>query len=69
MDKKEFLSKIPETNSEWAAQQIVKEFSKKDLKDLESYFIKLDIILYKGWAGDMTFKELKEAVYTAIGLK
>lgn len=69
MKKKEFLSKIPESNTEWAAQRILTEFSKKDLPDLEACFTKLDTILYKGWAGDMTFSDLKEAMSIVSGIK
>lgn len=62
-DKKEkFFDSIPESNIEWAAQQIASQFTDKQFMELQACFAKLDESLYKSWAKDLTLNDLKEAV-------
>lgn len=63
--KQEFLTSIPNSNAEWAAQEILNNFPKEQSMELQVFFDKLDKILFKSWAKDMTFSELHEAVEIA----
>lgn len=63
--KEQFLSICPSDNVDWAAQQILMNFTKKQFMELEACFTKLNEALYKGWAKDMTFNELTDAVKLA----
>ncbi|WP_149242564.1 hypothetical protein [Dyadobacter sp. 32] len=60
--KQELLEAIPDSNTEWAAQQILINFSDPQRMELEACFAKLNEALYKSWGKDMTFAELHEAV-------
>lgn len=63
--KEDFLSKIPESNTDWVAMQILTDFSEAEFKKLQSSFEKLDKVLFKGWAKEMTFSELYNAIKIA----
>jgi hypothetical protein len=69
MDISEFIKKVPENNTEWAAQQIMHHFNAVQFQDLNTSFALLDKALYKAWGKDMTFEELKEAVDIVAELK
>lgn len=61
-EQNDFLSQIPESNIDWAAQQFMQHFSGDEFLQLQNTFSKMDEALYKGWGKEMTFEELKEAV-------
>lgn len=69
MTKNEFLNKPCESNEQWVAQQILEHFPGKSLETLKSYFKKLDEAIYKSWAKDMTFNEIKQAIELINELK
>jgi hypothetical protein len=60
--KQEFLEISPSDNIDWAAQQIIYHFNNDQFMELQAYFAKLDEVLYKSWAKEMSFAELKQAV-------
>lgn len=60
------INKIPESNIEWAAQQIADHFTKDQLNSLQSSFQLLDGILYKSWANELTLSDLKQAIEMAL---
>lgn len=63
--KQQFLNSIPDSNVDWAAQQILKEFSRAEFIDLSVSFDRLELALFKSWAKDMSFAELNEAIKIA----
>lgn len=68
MNKSDFLTKIPESNSEWATQQFLNTFDKKKLNVFLTCLKELDDCLFKSWAKDLTFTEIKEALEYAVEL-
>lgn len=56
------LNKIPETNTEWAAQRIADSYTKRQIIALRKQLKRLDEVLYKSWAKDLSITELREAV-------
>jgi len=59
---KKFLESIPNDNIEWVAQQIITRFTDKQFKQLQASFELLNEVIYKSWARDMSFREIKEAI-------
>lgn len=56
------LNKIPESNVEWAAQQITLNMQSRDKTEVKRVLKKLNECLYKSWAKDLTLNELMEVV-------
>jgi hypothetical protein len=60
-ERKEFLSKPCEDNTTWAAQQIAMLNSDRRYQ-IAVGLKRLNEVLYKSWAKDLTLKELLEAM-------
>jgi hypothetical protein len=60
-ERKDFLSKPCEDNITWAAQQIAALNSDRRYQ-ITVGLKRLDEVLYKSWAKDLTLKELLEAI-------
>jgi hypothetical protein len=62
--KEAFLNTIPNGNVEWVAQQIIlhTEDDEEKLSQIKVSFELLSKILFKSWAKQMTFTELKDAL-------
>lgn len=67
--KEEFLSTMPESNVEWAAQRILTDFNRRQIIDLKTSFERLGNSLDKSWANDMTLREIEEAITMANDFK
>lgn len=50
------------TNIDWAAKQIINNFTNEQFMQLQACFAKLDEVLFKSWSKEMSFADLKEAV-------
>eukprot|EP01034_Spumella_vulgaris_P021298 gene21298-27326_t len=57
--------RFTDSNVEWAAQQILTNFSELQIMKLEAYFAKLNEALYKSWGKEMSFEDLFDAVKIA----
>ena len=67
--EKDFISKIPENNTEWVAVQMITNFSQVEFKTLKKSFKKLNEALFKSWARQMTLEELLNAIEIVEDLK
>lgn len=66
---KAFYDKEPASNSEWAAQQIIRVFKGRGYQKLKDTLESLDKALYKSWAKELTLKELLKVVELIDSLK
>lgn len=64
--KEQFLNAVSSSNEEWAAKQLLENFTEKEVLKIKEVFKKMDDVLYKSWAKSMTFSELKEAIEMAV---
>lgn len=69
MTKAEFLEKFCETNPEWVAQQLLMEYTPKQIAELRHQLKKLHKVAYKEWARDMSLNELLEVLNNIKDLK
>lgn len=60
--QKALVEKIAESNPEWAAQQMLEQLKPGERHNVAYALRKLDKILFKSWAKDMTLTELLEAL-------
>ena len=64
-EKKEFLEKIAESNSDWVAQQLLMRASVEQITEWQKTFAQVEAFLSKGWNKDMTFIEISDSVSAA----
>lgn len=60
--QKALTERIPESNPEWVAQMMLTNLKPAERRMINCALRKLDKLLFKGWAKDMTLSELLEAV-------
>jgi hypothetical protein len=60
--QQKLIEKIPDSNTEWVAQVMINDLKPSERHQIAWAIRKLNKILYKGWAKDMTLRELVEAV-------
>ena len=60
--QKALTEKIAESNPEWVAQMMLDNLKPAERHQINCALRKLDKLLYKSWAKDMTLTELLEAV-------
>jgi len=57
----QLLAKIPDSNTEWVAQQLL-QMPAKERHIVLHALRKFDKVIYKSWAKEMPFHEIMEAV-------
>lgn len=67
--QKAFYNKEPDSNLEWAAQQILYNFKGRKYLKLKETVESLDKAWYKSWSKDFTLRDLLKAVELIDSLK
>lgn len=57
--KQQYMQQAPTSNEMWLAQAIMNEFSEEEIENLHKIIAKLDEVMFKDWAKEMTFKQLQ----------
>jgi hypothetical protein len=66
---KEFLEETPSSNRMWLTQQLINELSDTEMLNLSKMFEKLDDIMVKSWAKEMTFLEILNSIRDIKSMK
>ena len=59
---KRFLEQTPDSNEMWLAQTILSNFTDKEIGKMHEVFTKLDSVMIKDWAKEMTFAQLLDSM-------
>lgn len=60
------MNKVVTSNSDFVREQILYEYTPEEIQALQEQFTKLEErCLFKGWAKEMTFKEIKDIIAEA----
>ena len=59
---KRFLEQTPDSNEMWLAQTILSNFTDKEVDKMREVLAKLDSIMIKSWAKEMTFGQLLDSM-------
>lgn len=59
---KRFLEQTPDSNEMWLAQTILSNFTDKEVDKMREVLAKLDSVMIKGWAKEMTFGQLLDSM-------
>ena len=59
---KRFLEQTPDSNEMWLAQTILSNFTDKEVDKMREVFTKLDSVMIKSWAKEMTFAQLLDSM-------
>ena len=61
-ETKRFLEQTPDSNEMWLAQTILSNFTDKEVDKMREVLAKLDSIMIKSWAKEMTFGQLLDSM-------
>jgi len=64
--REEFLEQPIESNIEFCTSQILLGLSEKQIVELHKAINDLDVLLYKSWAKDMPFRDIRVALKDAF---
>lgn len=59
---KRFLEQTPDSNEMWLAQTILSNFTDKEVDKMREVLAKLDSVMIKSWAKEMTFGQLLDSM-------
>lgn len=60
--KNRFLEQVPTSNEMWLAQTILFSLTDKEVDKMREVFTKLDSVMIKSWAKEMTFAQLLDSM-------
>lgn len=60
--RQQYMQQTPTSNEMWLAQAIMNDFSEEEFKILSEMLAKLDEVMFKSWAKEMTFNQLQYTV-------